>query len=53
MLSLGDYPDALEAIFDRYEVDQVKMFRYARRRNKDQELRDFLICKTNVELKVG
>lgn len=53
MLSLVDYPDALEAIFDRYEVDQVKMFRYARRRNKDQELRDFLICKTNVELKVG
>lgn len=53
MLSLGDYPEALDTIFEKYEVDQVKMFRYARRRNKDQELRDFLICKTNVELKVG
>lgn len=52
MLSLGDYPDALDTIFTTYEVDQVKMFRYARRRNKEQELREFLMGKTNVELKV-
>lgn len=53
MLSFGDYPNALEAIFATYEVDQVKMFRYARRRNKENELRTFLQDKTNVELKVG
>ena len=53
MLSFGDYPAALEAIFSLYEVDQVKMFRYARRRNKERELREFLQNKTNIELKVG
>ena len=52
MLSLGDYPNALDTIFSMYEVDQVKMFRYARRRNKEQELREFLMSKTNVELKI-
>lgn len=26
MLSFGDYPAALEAIFSLYEVDQVKCF---------------------------
>ena len=53
MLSFGDYPAALEAIFSLYEVDQVKMFRYARRRNKEREIREFLQNKTNIELKVG
>lgn len=53
MISFGDYPVALENIFTMYEVDQVKMFRYARRRNKEQELREFLKTKTKVELKVG
>jgi len=53
MISFGDYPVTLENIFKMYEVDQVKMFRYARRRNKEKELREFLQTKTNVELKVG
>ncbi len=53
MISPGDYPAALESIFNMYEVDQVKMFRYARRRNKESELREFLKSRTNVELKVG
>lgn len=53
MISPGDYPAALENIFGMYEVDQVKMFRYARRRNKETELRDFIKNRTNVELKVG
>lgn len=53
MISPGDYPAALESIFTMYKVDQVKMFRYARRRNKETELREFLKSRTNVELKVG
>lgn len=53
MISLGDYPTALENIFTIYEVDQVKMFRYARRRNKETQLREFLKNKTKVELKVS
>jgi len=52
MISLGDYPAALDRIYATYEVDQVKMFRYARRRNKERELREFLQSRTNVELKV-
>lgn len=53
MISPGDYPEALECIFSMYEVDQVKMFRYARRRNKESALREFLQNRTNVEIKVG
>lgn len=53
MISQGDYPAALESIFSMYEVDQVKMFRYARRRNKETDLKEFLQSRTNVELKVG
>ena len=53
MISPGDYPAALESIFSMYEVDQVKMFRYARRRNKEADLKAFLRGRTNVELKVG
>ena len=52
MLSVGDYPNALENMFKTYEVDQVKMFRYARRRNKEKEIREFLRNKTDVELNV-
>lgn len=50
MISPGDYPAALESIFSMYKVDQVKMFRYARRRNKDMEIFEFLKNKTNVDL---
>ncbi len=52
MLSMGDYPTGLENMFKTYEVDQVKMFRYARRRNKEKEIREFLRKQTDVELKV-
>ncbi len=52
MISYGDYPAALENIFTIYEVDQVKMFRYARRRNKENELREFLKNSTDIKLKV-
>lgn len=38
----GDLPEALAAMFARYAVDQVAMFRYARRRNKEPELRRLL-----------
>ncbi|WP_454950693.1 DUF6577 family protein [Dialister invisus] len=40
----------METIFSMYEVDQVKMFRYARRRNKETDLKEFLQSRTNVEL---
>ncbi len=52
MISQGDYPHMLDSIFDKYSVDQVKMLRYARRRNKKDELVRFLKDNTNVRLLV-
>lgn len=52
MISKGDYPDAIERIFAKYMVDQVKLFRYARRRNKHKEIADFLKKRTAIELLV-
>jgi len=31
MLSQGDYANVLETAFEKYNADQLKMFRYARR----------------------
>jgi hypothetical protein len=50
MLSRGDYPSAIEMMFSTYRIDQVSLFRYARRRNKAKELSDFLRDKTTIEL---
>ena len=50
MLSGGDYPEALTEMFDKYVIDQSKLFRYARRRNKETVIRDYLSQKTSVVL---
>lgn len=52
MLSKGDYPSAIEMMFATYNIDQVTMLRYARRRNKVEEVFGFLREKTTVELLV-
>jgi len=52
MLSRGDYPSAIEMMFSTYRIDQVALFRYARRRNKAKELSDFLRVNTTIELLV-
>lgn len=49
-LSKGDYPAAIEDMFSKYYIDQVKLFRYAKRRNKADEIRDFLKRKTSVKI---
>ncbi|AEV30205.1 hypothetical protein SpiGrapes_2438 [Sphaerochaeta pleomorpha str. Grapes] len=38
MLSKADYPFAIELMFSKYRIDQVTMLRYARRRNKANEV---------------
>ena len=38
MLPKGDYPSAIEEMFARYQIDQIAMVRYARRRNKAKTL---------------
>lgn len=49
-LSKGDYPNALEYMFEKYNINETKLFRYARRRNKAKEIYDFLNEKTQVKL---
>ena len=52
ILSKGDYPSAIEMMFNKYRIDQVPMLRYARRRNKATEVIGFLREKTTIELLV-
>lgn len=49
-VSKGDYPNALEYMFEKYNINETKLFRYARRRNKAKEIYDFLNEKTQVKL---
>lgn len=49
-LSKGDYPKVLEDMFEKYNINETKLFRYARRRNKANEIYDFLTQKTNIKL---
>ena len=42
ILPTGDYPEAFQSMFERYRVDQPALFRYARRRGREDELREFL-----------
>lgn len=47
----SEYPEIYEQAFERYYIDEAKMFRYARRRSLDEELITFLKESTNVNLK--
>lgn len=49
-ISKGDYPRAMEDMFEKYNINEAKLFRYARRRNKANEIYDFINEKTNVKL---
>jgi hypothetical protein len=51
-LSKGDYPAAIEMMYSKYRIDQVALFRYARRRNKEKEVSGFLRYNTTIELLV-
>ena len=50
MISKGDYPYALENMFEKYSIDQVKMLRYARRRNREKELVSYINEHTKIKL---
>ena len=53
LLSVDDYPEAIERIFEKYAVDRSKLFRYAGRRNKSEEITAFLKDNTSVDLLTG
>ena len=51
LVSRSEYQGIYEDAFSRYIIDEMKMFRYARRRHLETEIKIFLKEKTNVELK--
>lgn len=51
IISRSEYREIYEDAFSKYSIDETKMFRYARRRNLEAEIKTFLKEKTNVELK--
>ena len=52
LVSKGDYPDMLERMFSKYIIDQSKLFRYARRRNKAKVIAEYIRNNTNIDLVV-
>ena len=51
IISPGEYPRIYEEAFSRYEIDESCMFRYARRRNAEGRIRDFIRDETNISLR--
>lgn len=50
MVHIGEYAKALNDMFSKYYIDQVKLFRYASRRSKKKEIYHFLTDEAGVEL---
>lgn len=50
MVYLGEYAKALSEMFDKYYIDQVKLFRYASRRSKKEEIYRFLTEEVGIKL---
>lgn len=50
MVHIGEYARAIAEMFDKYYIDQIKLFRYARRRNKHKEIYYFLTEKAGVKV---
>lgn len=50
MVYIGEYAKAIAEMFDKYYVDQIKLFRYAARRNKKKEVYHFLTEEAGVEI---
>ena len=46
----AEYPEIYEEAFRKYYIDEKKLFRYARRRNLEKEIRDFIEKETNIQL---
>jgi len=50
LVSKGDYPAALETIFERYKINETRLFNYARDRCVEDEIRVMINEKTNITL---
>lgn len=50
LVERAEYPGIYEEAFRKYYIDEKKMFRYARRRNVEKEIRDFIKNETSIKL---
>lgn len=52
MFSESEYPAIYEKAFHSYVINESQMFRYARRRKTDNEIKQFIKEETNVKLRL-
>ena len=50
LVERAEYPGIFEEAFRKYYIDEKKLFRYARRRSVEKEIREFIEKETNVQL---
>jgi len=50
MVSSGDYPTAMETMFDQYRINETRLFNYARARCVDDKIRNVIRDQTNIRL---
>ena len=51
LFSSGELPSMLEQMFERYSIDESRLFRYAQRRNCAEKIKVFIKDKTNIILR--
>ena len=50
LIEQAEYPAVYEEAFSKYLIDQKKMFRYARRRGVEEEIKEFIRTCTSIRL---
>lgn len=50
LIERAEYPAVFEDAFAKYQIDERKMFRYAKRRDVEQEILDFIHKETSIQL---
>lgn len=50
LIQQAEYPMVFEEAFSKFYIDEIKLMRYARRRNLETKIRDFIKQETNIQL---
>ena len=50
LIERSEYPRIYEDVFRKYNIDEIRMFRYAKRRHLYDDLLSFITTKTDVQL---
>lgn len=51
-LEESEFPDILQNSFESFSIDESKLFRYARRRGAEQDIKNYITTKTNIQLHI-